>query len=147
MPESRELLEAERFCAEREARLTPVRRLVLDRLLRAAQPMSAYELIAALRDDTGRHLNPPTMYRALEFLVKVGLLSRIESRNAFVPCQHPGEKHDCLFFVCNGCGTTIEIDDQRITQALSEDAAKFGFQPSRRVVEVQGLCRGCAGIE
>ena len=61
-----------------------------------------------------------------------GLVSRIESLNAYVPCAHPERDHDCLFFICRGCRTSVELEDSRIGGLLAEDAAGLGFV-SRRV--------------
>ena len=125
-------------------RLTPLRRIVLEKLREVAQPLSAYDLMAILGRDNGRRFNPTTVYRTLEFLIGVGLVTRIESRNAFIACRHPGDHHDCLFLICTDCGTAIEIADDRIASVLGEDAASIGFRPVRQVVELQGQCRSCA---
>ena len=125
--------------------LTPLRHRVLDKLREVAQPLSAYDLMAALGRDTGRRVNPTTVYRTLEFLIGAGLVTRIESRNAFVAYRQLGDHQDCLFLICTDCGTAIEVEDGRIASVLGEDAARIGFRPSRQVVELQGLCQACAG--
>ena len=72
-----------------------------------------------------------------------GLVSRIESLNAYVPCAHPERDHDCLFFICSGCRASVELEDPRIGGLLAEDAAVLGFVATRRTVEVQGMCARC----
>ena len=72
-----------------------------------------------------------------------GLVSKIESRNAFVPCAHPERRHDCLFFICGDCGGSAELEDVRVEQLLAEDAAVLGYRVTRRVVEVEGTCASC----
>ena len=56
-----------------------------------------------------------------------GLVSKIESRNAYVPCAHPERGHDCLFFICSDCGASAELEDLRVEQLLAEDAAVLGL--------------------
>ena len=105
--------------------------------------MGAYELIEALKIETSRPIGPPTVYRALQFLVAQGLVSRIESLNAYVPCVHPERGQDCAFFICSSCGLSVEIEDPRIEGLLADDAAALGFASTRRIVEVEGICAQC----
>ena len=135
---------ARSLCDARGTQLTTLRRQVLELLWESGRPMGAYELIEALKLRNSRPVGPPTVYRTLEFLMEQGFVSKIESRNAYVPCAHPERHHDCLFFICSNCGASAESDDPRVEQLLAEDAAALGFRVTRRVVEVQGTCRSCA---
>ena len=101
-------------------------------------------MIEAVKLRDSRPVGPPTVYRALEFLMAQGLVSRIESLNAYVPCVHPERDHDCLFFICSGCRASVELEDSRIGGLLAEDAAVLGFVAARRAVEVEGMCARCA---
>lgn len=135
---------AESLCEARGAQLTTLRRRVLELLWESGRPMGAYELIEALKLRNSRAVGPPTVYRALEFLMDQRFVSKIESRNAYVPCAYPERVHDCLFFICSNCGVSAESEDPRVEQLLAEDAADLGFRVTRRVVEVEGACRSCA---
>lgn len=131
------------LCGERGARLTALRRTILELLWSQGSPMGAYELMGRLKSEIGRPIGPPTIYRALDFLMAQGLVTRIESRNAYVPCAHPERKHDCMFFICSNCGASAELEDPRIEQLLSEHASVLGFSAARRVIEVEGACARC----
>ena len=131
------------LCNQRGAQLTAHRRRVLELLWEATRPMGAYELIQALNASRERPVGPPTVYRALEFLLGQGLVSRIESRNAFVPCAHPERPHDCIFFVCGDCGASAEVEEPRLERLLVDMADDLGYQLTRRVVEVEGSCADC----
>ena len=132
------------ICAGRGVRMTELRRRVLELLWASGRPTGAYELIEAVKPRGSRPVGPPTVYRALEFLMAQGLVSRIESLNAYVPCVHPERDHDCLFFICSGCQASFELEDPRIGGLLAEDAAVLGFVATRRTVEVEGMCAQCA---
>ena len=134
---------AEALCGARGARLTALRRQILELLWESGRPTGAYELIEVLKLRGSRPVGPPTVYRALEFLMSQGFVSKIESRNAYVPCAHPERRHDCLFFICGNCGASVELEDQRLERLISEDAALIGFRATRRVVEVEGTCMSC----
>ena len=131
------------LCSARGAQLTELRRQILELLWESGRPAGAYELIEALKLRDSRPVGPPTVYRALEFLMSQGLVSKIESRNAYVPCAHPERQHDCLFFICTNCGSAVELEDQRLECLISENAALIGFRPTRRVIEVEGTCTSC----
>ena len=132
------------ICEGRGVQMTEMRRRVLELLWESGRPTGAYELIEAVKRRDSRPVAPPTVYRALNFLMAQGLVSRIESLNAYVPCAHPERDHDCLFFICRGCRTSVELEDSRIGGLLAEDAAGLGFVATRRTVEVEGMCARCA---
>ena len=139
---------AEDICAERNARLTPLRRQVLELVWRSHEPIGAYDVLAKLqREDSagedGRPVAPPTVYRALDFLLKHRLVHRIESMNAYVGCPHPDSEHNGQFLICTQCGNAAEIDDPAIRRAIGEHARKIGFTIERITVEVSGLCPKC----
>ncbi len=134
---------AESICAGRGVQMTDQRRRVLELLWASDGPTSAYQLIDAVRLKDSRPVAPPTVYRALHFLMEQGFVSRIESLNAYVPCSHPERDHDCLFFICSTCQASVELEDPRIAGLLAEDAADLGFVANRRTIEVEGTCGRC----
>ncbi|HEX4871745.1 MAG TPA: transcriptional repressor [Nevskiaceae bacterium] len=137
------LAAAEALCRARGARLTEMRREVYAMLLDNAAPLAAYDLMARLDRKLDRRLAPPTVYRALEFLLAHGLIHRLESTNAYMPCVHPGEAHESVYFLCSRCGSTAEVADTRIGGLIHRGAQDLHFKPTRQVVEVQGLCEDC----
>lgn len=138
---------AEATCRERGLQLTRIRRCVLECLWQSGQPVGAYEIIRMLKDAFGRTLSPPTVYRALEFLQHHGFVNRIETKNAFVPCAHPDHDHACVFFICEHCGSSAEIENVRAEALFEEDAVNLGFRIGKRVFELQGTCADCLTAE
>ncbi|MCY3767736.1 MAG: transcriptional repressor, partial [Gemmatimonadetes bacterium] len=98
---SRILERAEALCLERGARLTEQRKTVLQLLCVSDKPLSAYELLERMRGVV-RNPAPPTVYRALDFLLGQGLAHRLESLNAYVGCAHPDHPHASQFLICDG---------------------------------------------
>jgi Fur family zinc uptake transcriptional regulator len=133
---------AEALCHARGVRLTAQRRRVLAILCASTRPLGAYDILEAMRDGA-RAQAPPTVYRALEFLLEQGLIHRIESLHAFVGCNHPEHPHSSQFLICDRCGEVVEIDNDAVAKSLGSAADQTGFRPQRRVVEVIGLCAGC----
>ena len=137
------LAAAAALCSERGAQFTEVRRRLLEALWQAHQPLGAYELLPRLEKALGRKFTPATVYRTLEFLVSQGLVARIASRNAFLPCAHPDHRHACVFFVCDRCSASIEIEDPALEQLLARDARTLGFKLNHKVLELPGTCAQC----
>ncbi|WP_296696281.1 transcriptional repressor [Thiocapsa sp. UBA6158] len=134
---------ADVLCRARGVKLTAQRRRVLAILCASPRPLGAYEILDAMREGT-RTLAPPTVYRALDFLLEQGLVHKLESLHAFVGCSHPEHPHSSQFLICKTCGAVAEIEDEAIARSLGSAASMSGFQPQRRVVEVIGTCAGCA---
>ncbi len=142
------LATAARLCLERRARLTPLRRRVLELVWRSHAPVGAYDILGRLSAAQGtakerRRSAPPTVYRALEFLLAQGLIHRIESLNAYVGCVHPDGAHGGQFLICTGCGATAEVHDPRVDAAVVRRAEELGFAVARKTIEVEGLCPPC----
>lgn len=131
------------ICAERGVRFTPLRRAALEVLREFDGPVGAYDLLHALGRRLGRRLAPPTAYRALEFLLEQGFVRRIETRNAFLPSTRPEDRSAGVFFLCNHCGATVEMEAGGLADILARSAASLDFQVGRRVVELQGTCADC----
>lgn len=130
---------AEARCAETQERLTPPRRRVLELLLASEGPLKAYDLIAAF-GEAGEPAKPPTVYRALEFLERLGFAHRIESLNAYVPCRIEGG-HAAAFLICDCCGAAQEFDPDFGPQL--EAAARAGYAVRSVTLEARGLCGAC----
>ncbi len=138
-------------CAHRGVALTPLRRDVLALVLAAEQPVGAYALLDQLRA-TRAGAAPPTVYRALDFLLAQGLIHRLERLNAYVACDHRhaddhghdhAHDHPHQFLICQRCGGSTEICDAGLAQALREAALHQGFAIQRATVEVEGICARC----
>ncbi len=136
---------AKEFARRRELRFTPLRWRVLEIVLGSHKPMGAYEILRALGDrDTAREPAPPTVYRALDFLLREGFVHRIDTLNAYAACFAPGRRHRMHFLLCKACGCVAEIEYRPLDRALQNAAAGMGFAVERETVEIAGLCAACA---
>jgi len=135
---------ADGLCAGRGVRLTKLRRRVLELVWTSHAPIGAYDVLRRLsREHDGAA--PPTVYRALDFLLEQGLIHRIESLNAFVGCADPAESHASQFLICQDCGAAAELQDPAINRALARSAGSLGFVVKDKTVELRGLCAQCRG--
>ncbi|MDO8799130.1 Fur family transcriptional regulator [Phenylobacterium sp.] len=134
------LTAAESRCAQTQERLTTPRRRVLELLLEANGPLKAYDLIAAFGAH-GEPAKPPTVYRALEFLERLGFAHRIESLNAYVPCRRDDQGHRAAFLICECCGAAEEFEPDLDAQIAA--AAPAGYVVRAVTLEARGLCLAC----
>ena len=141
---------ARALCEKRCVKLTPRRLQVLSILTQSHQPMGAYEILdqlnqaeRAAHDTSGKTqaVAPPIVYRALEFLLSEGLVHRIESKNAFISCDHPGHQYAAQFLICSGCEKVAELDNP--DSSLLKEANNLGFKVDHSVVEITGVCQDC----
>jgi Fur family zinc uptake transcriptional regulator len=131
---------AESRCVATQERLTAPRRRVLELLLEADGPQKAYDLIAAFGEH-GEPAKPPTVYRALEFLERLGFAHRIESLNAYVPCRIDGGEHRAAFLICDCCGAAQEFEPDFSAQLMAAESA--GYQVATITLEARGRCPAC----
>lgn len=137
------LRDARQVCEARRLRLTPLRERVLEIIWQDHRPLGAYAILGTLAGE-GRAPAPPTVYRALDFLLEHGLVHRIASLNAFVGCAHPGHPGISQFLICRGCGDAEELNDPGIERAIGRSTSARGFSAHHHTIEVSGLCRNCA---
>lgn len=135
---------AEGVCETRNLRFTPLRKQVLTLVWEHNKPVGAYNILEQLTI-SGKKPAPPTVYRALEFLLKEGFVHRIASLNAFVACPMAGRPHVSQFLICDKCGRAEEVHDKRVNGLVYQSANSKGFKPSKQLLEVHGVCEGCAG--
>lgn len=130
-------------CENRGLRLTPLRLRVLELIADNGKPVKAYDLLDKLKDERAGAA-PPTVYRALDFLLENSFIHKLESINAYVSCHHPEESHQVPFLICDECASAVEICDEGVARLLGEQAREHGFKPRAQTLEVHGVCADCA---
>lgn len=107
------------------------------------KPASAYDIADLVSQKRGKRVAPNSVYRILDLFVANNLASRVESANAYLANAHPGCLHDCIFLICDSCGTATHIDNDSLTGSVRKAAEATGFNVARPVVEVRGKCADC----
>ena len=136
------LKRADALCRERGLRLTDQRKTVLQLLCESDKPLTAYELLEQIRGVV-KNPTPPTVYRALDFLLEQGLVHKLESLHAYVGCTHPDHPHASQFLICDDCGEVAEVEDPSVARSLKAAGKAIGFRTKRPVVELLGTCAEC----
>lgn len=142
--DSQSLELAEQLCEHKGVRFTKQRKWVFQLVSQSDKALGAYEILELMRKENPR-VAPPTVYRALEFLVEQGLVHKLETLHAYVGCHHPAHPHHGQFLICEACGLVTELEVNGIDKSLDKAAAETGFRPNHGTIEVTGLCASCSG--
>lgn len=141
------LAQAEKLCVQRNVRLTPQRLEVLRLMSLQEGAISAYDLLDLLRESEPQ-AKPPTVYRALDFLLEQGFVHKVESTNSYVLCHlFDQPTHTSAMFICDRCGVVKEEQAEGVEDIMHSLAAKLGFALRHNVIEAHGLCSKCAEVE
>ena len=134
---------AEGICKSRGVRFTPQRKRVYELICANKGASSAYELLEKLKESEPQ-AKPPTIYRALDFLLEQGLIHRVESENSFISCCSCSvNKHYSHLLICDLCGNVQELQDDSLIALLANNAEKHGFRITNHVIETHGTCQKC----
>ncbi|NLS13465.1 zinc uptake transcriptional repressor Zur [Vibrio sp. SM6] len=132
------------ICHARGVRLTPQRKRVFELICSNRKASSAYELLDQLKVSEP-NAKPPTVYRALDFLLEQGFIHRVESTNSYIPCGSCLNKsHFFQLLICDKCGDVVELQDESLISLLKKNAENHGFQLTNQVIETHGVCQACA---
>ncbi len=123
--------------------LTRNQELVLDVLQRSARQMSAYDILDKLRPEGLKA--PLQVYRALEKLMEIQLVHKLESLNAFVSCNHKSCHGSDMtaFTICQDCGAVNEFSADGVAALLKRQSVGEGFKIYQTAIEIKGTCARC----
>ena len=121
------MAQAEALCRARGARLTPIRRKVLEALYATHKPW-APTISPRSSGPRGRRLAPITVYRALDFLIEQGFVHRLASQNAYIasPNEHE-EQESVTFLICEKCGGVDEMTSPGLVGGADRAAGRAGL--------------------
>lgn len=136
------ITKARQLCESKGARFTSQREKVFAILLQRQYAVGAYDLLDELKQ-TEESAKPATIYRALEFLLDMGLIHKLESDNKFIACHHFGCHHPVQFLICDECGNVQEIQSTGLHDKLDKQAQSVGFVVTRQTIEAHGRCAKC----
>lgn len=145
MADEKEFLKSiEDHCKNNGLVLTVMRKKVLQQVMKK-EPVKAYDILDGLSTKK-EILKPPTIYRALDFLLKAGIIHRLELLDAYILCRHHNKDqsaHQCTFFLCGKCNHVVEVCGVPLTSWIEEVEKKKGIVIERQIVELYGRCEKC----
>lgn len=138
---------AEAMFDEKDLRFTKLRQQVFEEITEAHGSIGAYEILGRIAEK-GTRLAPISVYRALDALIEVGVIHRLESKNAFFACRRLNSDDFVkgrrpLFLSCEKCGAVAEVDSEGVFDIVERVAKSVDFKPRVKFVEVTGTCPRC----
>ena len=128
---------------QKQEQLSKNQQIVLSIIEKAKGPLKAYSILYNVQK---RGIKAPLqVYRALEKLIEIGKIHKIESKNAFIACKNS----DCeiskatAFSICESCEMVDEISDTKLSKYLSGFNHKKGMKFKRFNLEFFGICKKC----
>lgn len=136
------LQKADMICHDKGLRFTELRRKVLEIIWENHGASKAYDILDKLK---GNHnsAKPPTVYRALDFLLENNLIHKLNSLNSYVGCSHPLTHNECYFLICGKCGEIKECCNNDLAKSIMGTSRKNNFNPKQITLEIEGECQEC----
>ena len=128
---------------QKEHNLSKNQKIIFDLIDKSGGPMKAYSILFNVQKKGIKA--PLQVYRALDKLVEIGKIHKIESRNAFIACQNSSCQISkaTAFSICESCEMVDEINDAKLTKYLTNFSDKKGTKYKRFNLEFFGLCKKC----
>ena len=123
--------------------LSKNQQVVFDIIVKAKEPLKAYSILYNVQKKGIKA--PQQIYRALDKLIQIGKIHKIESRNAFVACKNINCELSkaTAFSICENCEQVEEIKDIKLSKYLSNYNDKTGMKYKKYNLEFYGICRKC----
>ena len=123
--------------------LTRNQQIVFDIINKSSEPLKAYTILSNVQKKGIKA--PPQVYRALDKLLEIGKIHKIESRNAFIACRNSActIANATAFSICESCEDVKEISSSKLSKYLSNFQDKEGMKYNKYNLEFFGICKKC----
>ena len=128
---------------QKQQYLTKNQQIVLDLVEKSNEPLKAYSILFNVQKKGIKA--PLQVYRALDRLVEIGKIHKIESRNAFIACQDSSCQISkaTAFSICESCEKVTEINNSILSKYLKNFKDNSGMKYSKYNLEFFGVCKKC----
>jgi len=132
------------ICRSNNLGFTDIRKQVFEIIIKNNKPIKAYEILDKISNINNKPSHPPTVYRAIDFLIENGFVHKLNSINSFVGCFHPKAHKECYFLICKKCNLYQECCDDSLKDRISKTAVHNNFIISNTTLEIEGHCLDCS---
>jgi Fur family zinc uptake transcriptional regulator len=128
---------------QKQESLSKNQQIIFDFIEKAKEPLKAYSILFNVQKKGIKA--PLQVYRALDKLVEIGKIHKIESRNAFIACKNSNceVSNATIFSICNKCENVSEINNPKLSKYLTNFEDDTGMQYNKYNLEFFGLCKKC----
>ena len=121
--------------------LTKNQKIVFNLLQSAGEPLKAYSILDKLKKEGLK--SPLQIYRALDKLVELGKIHKIESKNSFIVCNNSNCASNTIFTICERCENVKEVRDNSLSEGVRELVQMNRMNVTRYNLEFFVLCKNC----
>tara|TARA_Y100000813_G_scaffold189683_1_gene165157 strand:+ start:385 stop:792 length:408 start_codon:yes stop_codon:yes gene_type:complete len=127
----------------KEHNLTKNQQIIFNLIDKSSEPLKAYTILSNVQKKGIKA--PLQVYRALDKLVEIGKIHKIESKNSFIACQNSScqVSKAIAFSICESCEKVTEISNSNLSKYLSNFKDKAGMKYKKYNLEFFGLCKKC----
>jgi len=127
----------------KEINLSKNQQIIFDIIDKSSEPLKAYAILFNVQKKGIKA--PLQVYRALDKLVEIGKIHKVESRNAFIACKSSSCEisQATAFSICNKCENVSEINNPKLSKYLTNFEDDTGMQYNKYNLEFFGLCKKC----
>ena len=124
-------------------KLTINQQTVLTLLEGAKEPLKAYAILFDIQKKGIK--SPLQVYRALDKLIEIGRVHKIESKNSYIACNNTdcSSKTSTSFLICELCDDVTELKKNNLSMYFSKQSEKSNFKYSKHNLEIYGECKTC----
>ena len=123
--------------------LSKNQKIILEYIQKNRKPVKAYSILSNVQK---KGINaPPQVYRALDKLIEIGKIHKVESQNSFVACKTSDceTPHATAFSICDSCDEVSEINDPKLFKYLLDFKDNSGIKFDGYNLEFFGTCKSC----
>ena len=124
-------------------KLTINQQTVLTLLEGSKEPLKAYAILFDIQKKGIK--SPLQVYRALDKLIEIGRVHKIESKNSYIACNNTdcSSKTSTSFLICELCDDVTELKKNNLSMYFSKQSEKSNFKYSKHNLEIYGECKTC----
>ena len=124
-------------------KLTINQQTVLTLLEESKEPLKAYAILFDIQKKGIK--SPLQVYRALDKLIEIGRVHKIESKNSYIACNNTdcSSKTSTSFLICELCDDVTELKKNNLSMYFSKQSEKSNFKYSKHNLEIYGECKTC----
>ena len=124
-------------------KLTNNQQTVLDLLEKSKEPLKAYAILFNIQKKGIKA--PLQVYRALDKLIAIGKVHKIESKNSYIACEHKNcnSSTSTSFLICEICDQVIELKKKNLSEYFAKQSVQANFQYAKHNLEIYGVCKDC----
>ena len=124
-------------------KLTNNQQTVLDLLEKSKEPLKAYAILFDIQKKGIK--SPLQVYRALDKLIEMGKVHKIESKNSYIACNNSNctSQTSTSFLICEICNKVTELKKNNLVTYFLKQTEKSNFKYIKHNLEIYGACKTC----